>query len=133
MIDVLQAYQDVLIACEQTEVQAVGHTVYGESFALLLEQFKLTPSKLARAIAEYPDRSAESEADYLRMLFADLRNPISSLMAVSKLLQTRQSSDALRNTPLEPLLERFASLEQRLNALLNDLLRYRQQYVDTIE
>ena len=133
MIDVLQAYQDVLIACAQTEVQVVGHTVYGASFALLLEQFKPTPSKLARVIAEYPDRSAESEADYLRMLFADLRNPISSFTAVSKLLQMRQSSDALRNTPLEPLLERFASLEQRLNVLLNDLLRSRQQYVDTIE
>ena len=133
MLELLQEYQDVLIACAQTEVQAVGHTVYSESYRLLLEEFGPTPGKLARVIAEYPDRGAESEIEYLRMLFADMRNPISSLTAISKLFYTRQSSATLRNTALERLIQHFASLEQRLNSLLNNLLLMREQYASATE
>ena len=133
MLDVLQEYQDVLIACEQIDDRTVALAVYGERFSTVLELFRPTPVALARMIAEYPDRGAESEADYLRMLFADMRNPISSLTAISTLLQIQQSSDVLRTTPLELLLQQFAHLEQRLNALLTNLLRYQEQYASATE
>jgi signal transduction histidine kinase len=124
----LLEYAQVINRLEQTLPEVLGGGVHDDGLPLLLAQSKQSASKLLQAIDTITHPGLENKAEYLSMLFADLRNPISSLAGGARLLQISQSSTPREGSQLYVVLERLAALGEQLRTLLEALLRLREQY-----
>ena len=127
VLDSLREYCDTISTLEQPSLHEYTRGLYGESFLLLIAELRQSALRLATMIADRPITLSDDKVGYLTMLFADIRNPISSFSILDRFVQARPATMSIQDTEVQVSIERLSTIGQNLNHLLDELLRLRSQ------
>src|SRR6266508_2042077 len=78
MVDTMREYRDIISTLEDPPLHRSTYDVYGEPFLHLIAELKRSATGIAAMIDNGPLRAPNANVGSLTMVFADIRNHISS-------------------------------------------------------
>jgi signal transduction histidine kinase len=129
----LQEYHDSITALDQSTLHDLARIRYGDRFPLLIAELIRSAHSIIIALDNLAHPHINDKGGYLGMVFADLRNPIGSLVSMAQLLQAQQTGAPAQDTALQMHIERLSTSGRTLRALLDALVELRQQYAAAVE
>jgi hypothetical protein len=128
MLDALHEYRDIISSLENPPLHQSLYAVYGEPFVRVIAELKQSAIRIAAMIDNSPLRASPANVGALTILFADIRNPISSFSILDQVLQALSRTQAIDGTEVQPRVERLLALGRTLAQLLDELLRLRARF-----
>jgi hypothetical protein len=128
IVNTLHEYRGIISSLEEPPLYQATHAVYGQPFLHLIAELKHTAIHIAAMIDNGMLRHAHVTGEALMMLFADIRNPMSSFSALERVLQASAATQSIEGTEVQTLLERLSALGQTLTQLLDELFHLRMRY-----
>ena len=128
IVDTLHAYRDIISTLEHPPLHQSTYDVYGEPFLYLIAELRNSAIRIAAMIDNSPLPASTADVGLLTMLFADIRNPMSSFSILDQLVQAHPPAQSIHDTQVQAMITRLSALGQDLNQLLAELLRLRSRF-----
>jgi len=128
MLDALRDYSDSITSLDDPRFHLSLLEHYGEHILLLLRELRQSAIRITAMIDDRPTPRTNGNDHYLAVLFADIRNPVSSFSILDRIAESARAARADTNSEVQARMQHLVARGHDLNQLLDELLSLRNRF-----